>query len=382
MSASVIVIGAGIIGSSVAFHLSKRGARVTVLERDAAPATDLRASASCARATGGFRVQYGTEINAWLSLLAREELLEFEALTGVNPGYEPRGYVFLAQTDAEMQALEAAIGVQRRAGLEVSTLVDRDEIRALNPALNLDEVVGGSHCPWDGFVRPLEMRRGYQQAAEALGARFAFGAQVRLERDGNSVAVLHDGQRLEADVVVNAAGAWAADVLERAGLSLPVVPVKRQIAATVPTDVLPAHMPMTIFAGDGFHLRVRDGRVLLLMPWNFAAQDLEFDASWLPEVLRLAHARVPVLEGMPVESGWAGLYEVSPDGHALIGAHWDAPNLILANGSSGHGVMHSPAIGRLVSELIVDGRASSLDIHALRPERFLEGEPISGNSLL
>jgi sarcosine oxidase subunit beta len=139
---------------------------------------------------------------------------------------------------------------------------------------------------------------------------------------------------------------------------------------------------MTIFADDGFHLRVRDGRVLLLMPWDFPEQNLEFDPVWLPHVLERAHARVPALRDVAIAHGWAGLYEMSPDGHALLGRHPRFENLYLCNGSSGHGVMHSPALGQVLSEIILDGRASSLDVRSLRPERFLEGDAIQGNSLL
>ena len=388
MNPDIVIVGAGIIGSSIAYHLARRGARnILVLERDPASdpnqsAPDLSVSASCARATGGFRVQYGTDINVRLSLLARSELLEFEALTGVDAGYEQCGYLFLAQDATQLEQLRQALAVQRSADLEVSKIVTPSEIHSLNPALSLEGIVGGSYCPWDGFVRPLAMRRGYRQAAEALGVRFEFGADVTLGRSSDGVRVMRDGSRLHANTVINAAGAWAAELMRGASLELPVIPVKRQIAASAPTTVLPSDMPMSIFAGEGFHLRVRDGRVLLLMPFDFAQQDLTYDPAWLPALLNHAHARVPALRDVPIETGWAGLYEISPDGHALLGRHWDAPNLFLANGSSGHGVMHSPALGKLLSEIVLDGRASSLNADSLRPERFLEGQPIIGNSLL
>ena len=388
MHPEIVIVGAGIIGSSIAYHLARKGARsILVLERDAAsdpnqPAPDLSVRASCARATGGFRVQYGTLVNVRLSMMARAELLEFAELTEVDAGYEPCGYLFLAQDASQLEGLQQALTVQRSAGLEVSRIVTPQEIHALNPALSLTGIAGASYCPWDGFVRPLAMRRGYQQAAEQMGVRFRFGCEVSLERSADGVRVVCDGERLSAGAVINAAGAWAAALMRGANLELPVTPVKRQIAATVSTQVLPSDMPMSIFAGDGFHLRVRDGRVLLLMPFDFDAQDLTYDPAWLPALLARTHARVPALRDVPIETGWAGLYEVSPDGHALLGRHWDAQNLYLANGSSGHGVMHSPALGKLLSEIVLDGRAHSLDVHSLRPERFLEGQPIIGNSLL
>ncbi|NJK46694.1 MAG: FAD-binding oxidoreductase [Pleurocapsa sp. SU_196_0] len=269
MPADFVVIGAGVIGSSVAYHLALNGARnVVVLERDAAISES--SSASCARATGGFRAQYGTGINVKLSLLARRELLEFEAHTGINPGYEQHGYVFIASDNSELEALTRAIAVQRAAGLEVTRVVTPEEIHALNPALNLSGVVGGTFCPWDGFIRPLELQRGYQAAAERLGVRFVFNAETRLEVNGaGRGSVLFGGERLEPDCIVNAAGAWA-DTLG-SDLRIPVTPVKRQIAATIPTNALPTDMPMSIFAGNGFHLRVRDGRVLLLMPRQHTA---------------------------------------------------------------------------------------------------------------
>ena len=136
---------------------------------------------------------------------------------------------------------------------------------------------------------------------------------------------------------------------------------------------------MTIWAGDGFHARVRDGRVMLLLP-----DDPPDDERWLPELLQRAHARLPCLRNIAIDPqhSWSGLYEMSPDRHAIIGWHPVVPDLFLANGSSGHGVMHAPAIGQIAAEMILDGKAASVDVHVLRPTRFAEGEPVSGPALL
>jgi sarcosine oxidase, subunit beta len=392
-SPEIIILGAGVIGSSVAYHLATRGARVRVLERHDRPITGFDAPSSTARATGGFRVQYGTKINTQLSLIGRDMLLEFENLTGVNPGYRQCGYIFMASSEAHLHELRTSLEVQRSAGLTVSHAVSLSEIANLNPALNLEGVLGGTFCPWDGFIRPLEILRGFREAAERAGAVFEYGVDGRLEIQGARVTgVRTQTGVISSDVVVNATGAWAGELMRQAGLELEVQPSRRQVASSMPTDVLPEDMPMSIFVDDGFHLRVRDGRVILLKPalpqFTQAAHEnpfsLEFDPSWLPDVLGSAHARVPVLRDVPIdpERCWTGLYEMSPDTHAILGRAPKLENLYLANGSSGHGTMHSPALGKLLSEMILDGQTSSLDAHALRPERFAENDPVRGSNLV
>jgi sarcosine oxidase subunit beta len=198
--------------------------------------------------------------------------------------------------------------------------------------------------------------------------------------DGTISAVLTSRGPIGVAAAVNAAGAWAAAVAEWAEVALPVVPLRRQAAATVPCDLLPETMPMTIFAGDGFHLRVRDGRVLLLWPTpgiEGRPFDYTVDPTWVQQVMAIAQQRVPLLRRAKIEPAacWAGLYEMSPDKHAILGPAPGCPNLFLVNGSSGHGVMHSPALGHLLAEIMSDGLASTLDVHALRPTRFAEGDP-------
>ena len=183
---------------------------------------------------------------------------------------------------------------------------------------------------------------------------------------------------------MNAAGPWAAQVAQWAGLDLPVAPLRRQVAATAPTDLLPDDMPMTIFTTDGFHLRVREGRILLLWPTPGVPGrpfDTGVDGEWIEAVVEKAHRRVPVVRRAAIDRDacWAGLYEVSPDKHAILGAAPGCPNLFLLNGCSGHGVMHAPALGQLLAEVISDGAASTVDVSPLRPSRFREGDlnPVS-----
>jgi sarcosine oxidase subunit beta len=163
--------------------------------------------------------------------------------------------------------------------------------------------------------------------------------------------------------------------------------MRRQVALTEAFHGLPECMPLTAFIEAEFHLRVRDGRVLLLwsdQPNTADPFDITFDPAWLPEVTARAHRWIPCLRGAKIDRGRcvAGLYEMSPDRHVLLGAASGVENLFLVNGSSGHGVMHSPALGQLLAEIILDGRASSMDVHPLRPSRFAEGQPIPAPEFL
>jgi sarcosine oxidase subunit beta len=381
VSADVVIVGAGVVGASVSWHLRRLGVReVVLLEREAEPGLG-----STGRATGGFRAQFATGINVRLSLLAREKLRRFAEEVGVDPGYLPAGYLWLARTAQQLEALRAAQAVQHAAGLTEARILIGDEIERVNPHLCADDVAGAAFCPTDGFVRPLQLLRGYLKAAQVRCCARVSG----LRRSGARIDAveLSDGTRLACGAVVDAAGAWASGVARLAGVELPVAPLRRQVACTAETDALPAEMPLTIWVDDGFHLRVRDGRVLLLLPTPGDPVDAfstEVDPRWLDEVRRMAIARVPALRGVAVEPGrsWAGLYEMSPDRHAILGEAPGCENLYLANGSSGHGVMHAPALGQLLAEIIVHGRALSLDVHALRPSRFAEGDANPSDGLL
>jgi len=376
---SVIIIGAGVIGASIAWHLSARGIRdVVVLDRG-----DELGAGSTPRATGGFRAQFATPADIALSLLSREKLRRFEEEIGVDSGYRPYGYLFIARSEQAMAQLRAANELQHACGLTEARVIDAEEVRAINPAVDDDAIVGGTYCPTDGFIRAMKILNGYAASAQRNGVRFDFGVTVRGMRIENDRIVALETSRgdVHGDVFINAAGAWASTL----GVDLPVAPLRRQVAVTVETDVLSDTMPMTVWADDGFHFRVRDRRVLLLWPDSPPSNyDISFDAEgWLPRVLAFANARVPIVRDIPIDPSacWAGLYEMSPDQHAILGRAPAISNLYLANGCSGHGVMHAPAIGHVIAELIVDGQ-TSIDIHSLRPSRFAEGERIEAPSLL
>lgn len=375
MIADVVIIGGGVIGWSVAHHLARTGAgRIMVVDAG---------KGSTERATGGFRAQFATEVNVRLSLLSLGKLRTFQAETGVDPGYAPAGYLFLTETEQQRARLRAAMGVQRAAGYRAAVELERDEVLQRNPWLPAEGMQGAVFSPVDGFLRPLEIRRGYRQSARAQGVTEVEGAVEALRiRSGRIEEVRTSSQSISCSRVVNAAGAWAGRLGALAGVDVPVVPLRRQVAVTVPTDAIPPTAPMTIFP-DGFHFRVRDRQVLLLLPSPGAADpfDVSVDPAWVEEVVAAAHRRVPALRAVPLASSYAGLYEMSPDEHALLGPADGLPDLFLVNGSSGHGVMHSPALGQLAAEMIA-GHPPLLDVHALRPSRFREGQPNPDRPLL
>ena len=384
--ASVAVIGAGVVGASVAYHLALRGWKeIVLLDRSAGPG-----KGSTGAATGGFRAQFTTEINVRLSLLAREKLLRFQEEIGADPGYMSAGYLWLARTKAELTALAAAREVQHGAGLAESRALDVDEVSRLNPHVSLDGIVGAGFCHTDGFIKPVAILEGYLGAAQRLGAQVAWETEVtRLLRGagGRITSVRTAREEITVDAVVNAAGAWASPVAALAGVEVAVEPARTQIAVTPLGDLLPAGMPMTIFVSDGFHFRARDGRVLLLGPseWEPASPyDVSVEPRWVDAVERTARERIPKLRNVIVDRAacWAGLYENSPDRHAILGAAPGCPNFYLANGSSGHGVMHAPALGHLLAEIMSDGVATTIDASPLRPTRFAEGKAIPASELL
>mgnify|MGYP002777130412 CR=1 FL=1 len=380
-SADVVVVGGGVVGASVARALARRGVRdVVVLDRAPGPGTG---DGSTGRATGGYRAQFTAAINVRLSLLARDVLRRFADETGVDAGYRPVGYLFLVHDDATFALLAAAQSVQRGCGLVEARMLGPEEARACNPQVRLDGAVGAAWCPTDGTIRPLELLRGFREDGARHGVRHVWDAPVTaLVRggDGRITHVVAGGARIACGHVVNAAGPWAAALAAMAGVTLPVVPVRRQVCTTAPLTALDDDFPMTIWTKDAFHLRVRDGRALLNWPVDTPAarpDALTIHEPWVDATWAMAQARVPALAHATLDRAatWAGLYEMTPDRTAILDVAPGCDNLVLVNGSSGHGVMHSPALGPLAAELLLDGRTTTLDTTPLRLARFADGAP-------
>jgi len=378
----ILIIGAGVIGASIAYHLALKGIKnIAVVEKGMHAGIG-----STSKATGGFRAQFGSEINIKLSLLSRTKLLNFKEETGFDPCYLQHGYLFLARGEDEMNKLLAANRLQKINGLSEAGEVSVNEIKKLNPFINPAGIFGGTFSPTDGFISPVNILNGYTKQAMKLGVSFLYGNEItEFVLNGSNkkiTGVKTNRDNFSTGSVVNAAGPWAGVVALMAGCNLPVKPLKRQVACIRGENLLPANLPMTIFTEDSFHFRMRESRLIILLPTENEITepfDTTIEESWLKKVFKIANERIPEVKKSNIDknNSWAGLYEMSPDEHILLGLAPGFGNFFLANGSSGHGVMHSPAAGQLLAEIITEGRASTIDTHSIRPSRFIDGEPVS-----
>jgi sarcosine oxidase subunit beta len=388
-TADVVIIGGGIVGSSIAYYLAEAGCpNVIVVERGAE-----QGLGSTGRATGGVRAQFSTSINVQMSLYSIEFFSHFEEVTGHESGYQPNGYLFLATSERHLEYLKRARAGQRAAGLETVELVSAAEIASMVPQLRTDDLLGGSYCPTDGLIEPLSVMRGFMARARERGVQLWLGTEVtgiEVER-GRVKGVETTRGRVSTGAVVNASGAWAAEVARLAGVEIPVVPLRRQLVAASLSDDLPARLPMVIDMTDGFHFRRAPpdwAKPGVLLAWPDPSETLgfrtDFEQTFIAKVFARAAHRMPLLAQGVVDASRcrSGLYEMTPDHHAIIGEAPNVRGLFLANGFSGHGVMHSPATGRVLSELILDGEARLLDVRPLGAGRFAEGRLIEETSIL
>ncbi len=380
--AEIVIIGGGVVGASVAYHMTERGCSdVLILEREHSLGLG-----STGKATGGVRAQFETDINIKLSLYS----LDFFRDWDFDCEYEPRGYLFLATDLAQLDFLKKCSERQRLLGYGEVEIVDAKTIADMIPGLNCDDITGGSFGPRDGFINPLAVLEGFMVAAAMKGARVRTSALVRsIDVEGGRVTGVRTSEgRLECEKVVVCSGAWARIVAATAGIDLPVEPQRRQIVWAKTANPLPPELPMVIDLSNGFHFRpgrdfhltadAADGCDVIFAypdPDEPASFSTDFDEAFIEKVAEMAAHRAPFLNGASIvyEKCRAGLYENTPDHHAILGG-CEVEGLYFANGFSGHGVMHSPATGSALAEIILHGKASFLDVSCLRLERFAQGE--------
>jgi len=382
-TAEVVIIGGGIVGSSIACQLVEAGCGdVLVLERETA-----QGKGSTGKSMGGVRAQFSTPVNIRMSLYSIPYYASFEERLGHPCDYRPQGYLFCATSDAHLNYLRTNQQEQIGLGLKNVRMISGDEIRGMFPQLRGDDILGGSFCSTDGFVDPYSAMIGFMTWACDHGAKLWKNATVdSISPDGQSFTVSTSRGEVSAKRVVNAAGAWARSIAAMVGVDLPVEPLRRMLVPTEPFDQFPHTAPMIIDMSNGFHFRPESRGFLLA--WNDPEETpgykMDFEPSFIEKILTRAADRVPVFENLAVnpKRAWAGLYEMTPDHHPILGEAPAVPGFFLANGFSGHGVMHAPATGKILADLILTGSTELIDAKLLDLARFAESRTIHETAVL
>lgn len=362
-------MGGGIIGAAIAYHLAKRGAKgIVVFEREEALGTG-----STGKCAGGVRLQFSTEANVSLSRISIDALKRFPEEMGVPVDFKQNGYLFVLGTDEHVATFRANAERQRALGVPVEILTPEEAARIV-PGLRTDDLVAATFCGEDGIANPHAIVQGYAQNAKRLGVSLLRGCEVTaVELGAESVTgLVAGGERWKVGTLVNAAGPWARPLGELAGVDVPVDPVRRQYFITKPLEWIPDTFPLLIDWGSGVYMHKESGGMLVgeSDPREPPGFNQNVDWDFLAGVSEHAVHRLPRLEEAEVQSGVAGLYEVSPDHNAIIGRMPGLSNFVCANGFSGHGMQHAPAVGLAVAELILDGASQSVDLTAYALERF------------
>ena len=377
--ADVVIVGGGVIGASIAYHLASKGVTdVAVIERDRL------GSGSTSRNAGGIRLQFSTEINVRLSQRSLPRLERFADEMGVNPDFRQVGYLFLITTDADAAAFERSLALWSRLGVPARRL-DQQQVNALFPQLRVDDVRFATFCEKDGHLDSTALLNGYVAQARDKGVRFCEGEAVTaIERDNGRVTGVRTARgRIATETIVDAAGPWGAQVAALAGVDLPITPLRRQIFVTDPVPGLHRDFPLTVEMATSFYCHRESGGVLMGMadPTDKPGFDDSVNWDFLPTLVERALDRLPPMEKAKVKTGWAGFYEDTPDKHPILGRIAGVPGFLSAAGFSGHGLMHAPAAGEAIAELVVDGK-TTLDLSALSHDRFARGALIREHNVI
>jgi sarcosine oxidase subunit beta len=373
--ADVAIVGGGIIGASIAYHLAARGVSgVAVFERESELGTG-----STGKCAGGVRLQFSTAANVEMSRISIAALKRFEQELGEPVDFKQNGYLFVLTMEEHLETFRENAEKQKALGVPVE-VISPEEARRIVPELRIDDLVGATFCHEDGIASPHAIVQGFARGARKLGAQFLKLCEVTAMEvaSGRVASITAGGERWEVGRVVNAAGPWAKVVAGFAGVELPVEPVRRQYFITKPLEWIPDTFPLLIDWGTGVYMHKESGGMLVgesdpSEPPSFHQQ---VDWDFLATVSEHAIARIPRLEEAEIATGVAGLYEISPDHNAILGPVPGVENFFCANGFSGHGMQHAPAVGLAIAELLTDGRARSVDLEPYSIERF--SRPLAG----
>lgn len=371
-SADVVIIGAGIMGCAIAHALAERGTTdVVVLERD-----EIGRGAT-KDAAGGIRQQFSTETNIRLATYSVRVWEQFKERFDQDINLHQQGYLFLLNNPDEEPVFRANLALQQRLGVP-SRWVTPAEIAELNPHVVLDDIYGGTFCPEDGWVDTYSATAGYANAARRLGVRIEEQSPVTaITLDHGRVAGIETAAgRVATRLAIICAGPQTRLVGKLAGVDITVDPYRRMSFITEPFPAVPASLPMTIDFASGLYFHPESAGFLFGMADRDEPSSLNktVDEAWMVRTVEALVERAPAFEDANVMRGWAGFYEVTPDDNPVLGFVAECEGLAVAAGFSGHGFMQGPAIGACMAELILDGKATTVDISEFRPSRFAEGQ--------
>lgn len=379
-TADVVIIGAGIMGCSIAWHLAERGVTdVVVLERDAI------GRGATADAAGGIRLQFSTETNIRLSQISLDYWESFEERFDAAINFRQQGYLFLLTDESEVDVFKTNLALQQSLGVP-ARWVTPQEIAELNPAVVLDDVIGGTFCPKDGWADTSTSTMGFAQAARRLGVRiFEESPVTGIDVEAGKVSSVRCGdERISTPLVICCAGPQTNAVGQLAGLDIPILPYRRMSFITEPFDTIPPTVPMTIEFARSLYFHPESSGFLFGMSNKDepTSDNKAVDEDWMAATVEALIERAPIFENASVLRGWAGFYEVTPDDNPLLGNVPDLEGFIVAAGFSGHGFMQGPAIGLAIAELVIDGNTRTVDLSSFRPSRFQEGAMLQEHNVI
>ena len=365
-SASVVIVGGGVIGCSAAFHLAEAGVDVVLLERD-----QLGSGSTC-RAAGGVRAQFSDALNIEIAQRSLRAFRDFADRPGWEIDFKQVGYLFVLSEESDVAEFEHNVQLQNDYGVP-SRILSAAQARELCPLLEGDDILAAAFSPEDGHLTPEAVVQGYAYGARALGAHLRVGCEVLdITRSGGEITeVITTHGAIRTGTVVCAAGAWSRSCGEMVGVELPVTPLRRQVLFTEPISDLSPHLPMTIDFASSFYFHREGPGVLLGMsdPDEKPGFVTETSDDWIPRLIEIASRRAPRIAEAGIRGGWAGLYEMTPDHNAIIGEAGGVSRFLCATGFSGHGFLQGPAVGEIVRDLVLE-RPPPVDVGPLGVERF------------
>jgi sarcosine oxidase subunit beta len=374
---AVVIVGAGVVGTSIAFHLARSGCRDVLVQEK-----HYIGSGSTERCPGGIRQQFATEPNIRLSLESVRFFERFEEETGQAADFRQHGYLMLATSQATLSSLRQNVNIQRRLGIDVG-LLEPEQVSKMVPGLNIKDVAGAAFCDTDGYADPYSVVSGFASVAKRLGVRIQEETEViGIDIAGEQVDGVHTTKgSVAAPAVVIAAGPWSGIVARKAGIDVPMRPSRRHIFFTESVfsqkgrfgELARLRLPMVVDYDTGFWFR-REGLCIIFgmrNPEESEGFSLKVDWDFFTDTLaETACHRLPFLRDAGIGRGQAGLHSDTPDNMAIIGEVPGVSGLFLACGFSGHGFMHAPAVGRLVSDLILERNGAVAEATPFRIDRF------------